>query len=637
MTDDVSLRLGSGSLVATDYRGNQAGAGLFFEDARLAVKSNDNFAPLQVASASGETDKDDYAVTHWDLEQNRDPVAWVQVVVHDSTATTSRDRAIKEHLTVSGGAAALVFFKDTGAVERYATGSDGEPEVAPVQDVRVYTVGDVLPRPLVVVHTGSGTVYRVSGTIGTQATVAVAGSRRYEAVAYQRELGTHTGSFGTRQNEYLFKSDRKGYLESATNALEALPKWMKIEAKALRAEVGMAECMVLVENVGLCRIGTDINADWDDSTVIPWAVLRETNAVVEIRDVTTTLNHFKSPLSKHALQINTNGVHLLTQPKCRSNTKPIIFENVDVVAGVEISDVVYDAHKGFVDSPSKYTIGPVSDYDQRKSMRQALATTSDGTTVIYTLGLLRDESNEVQLTDGVPQLRLRCYQLDDTGHINPNPSTVVDLDSVDGIPQPLEYEYDDLSHVVMEVAVSTAIIDEATGTATNEYGKIQIVKLLYHDGVWTVAPSYLLENAWIGQNTVSHLRVVGGRDATSTRTGDVVVSGGIGVGGTIWCQTMQTLSDATRKTGISTLRNCLSTVRSMVGTSWQWRNNGKPDTGFIAQDLARVVPTSVQTDPHDGTMSINYNSLMPYLSGAVQELAQRMDDLEADTKRQRLV
>lgn len=64
---------------------------------------------------------------------------------------------------------------------------------------------------------------------------------------------------------------------------------------------------------------------------------------------------------------------------------------------------------------------------------------------------------------------------------------------------------------------------------------------------------------------------------------------------------------------------------------------GKPDTGFIAQDLARVVPTSVQTDPHDGTMSINYNSLMPYLSGAVQELAQRMDDLEADTKRQRLV
>lgn len=637
---DASLRLGSGCLIATDYQGAQEGAGLFFNNDQLEVKTKQGLAPLQVASTLNVTNVTDdtyYAVTHHDLDQKRDPVAWVHMVVHDSTNGFAA--AVREQLRLDNGVMVIVFFKDTGRIAAYHIEDGNVVEINQPAGTRTYPVGTALPRPLIVVHTGSGTVYRVSGTIGQgEVVVTVCGSRRYEAVAYQRSIS----SSPERQNEYVFRSEGTRLMAERngvpiTHVIDALPRWDKIAAEELRAIPELAELLVLVEDVGLCSIQTS-GTSWADDVVIPWTVLRETRAVVEIRDVDTPNHFIKSPLSKHTLQITPNGVQLITRPACRSNTKPVTIEN-PIMVSIDIEDVRYDAYHGFANDARKYTIGPVEGYSDKKTIREALTTPDNEDNVIRTLLLHRDSTGSLELHDttGEPKLRLKTYTLDALtgrlpGSITSENMTMVDLHGAAGIPQPLEYENDDQSHVVMEVAICEAVEDPS-----NPYGKMRIIKLLYHNNVWTLAPSYLLENAWAGRDTVSHLRVVGGRDATSTRTGDVVVAGGMGVGGTIWCQTMQTLSDATKKTGISALQNCLTKVRSMIGTSWQWRNNGRFDSGFIAQDLVRVVPNAVHTDPHDGTMSINYNSLMPYLSGAVQELADRIDNLEeADRKKQRL-
>lgn len=616
---DTSIRLESDRLVPTSYDGNQQGAGLVFHGNEISVRDENNtLFPLRISRAETSLPSEErkwYAVTHDDLQQELEPVAWVHVVVN-SNATTEQ---IQVQLNGQPG---RVFFRQTGAIKLYAT--DGSS-----QDT-LYKAGHDLPKPLVVVHMPSGTVYTVSGTIGEgTATVDVVSSKeRYTAVAYERDI-TVAGV-----QEFVFQSTSKTYTKNLSGAdktiIDALPKWEKLNFKELRGK-GLSDALILVENVGLCRItdhGTNNSTKaWVDDVLIPWVVLRETNAYIQIRDAANSQHYYRSALSQHTLQVTSTGVHLLVRPRCSSNLSPIAFEHYVDVTNVSMTDTRYSPTQQFEDVLHSYMLGPVTDFNA--DTKRILQHNGE----IRTLALSRvQESNTPVLdSDGVPTVILKTWTYSTDGSIGPSPG-VTPIDAVNGLPRPLEYENDDLSTLVLEVAIREPEMDNKT--------RVRIVKLLWISenemGIWTVAPSYLFENAWSGQDTVSHLRVVGGRDAVSTRTGDIVVAGGIGVGGTVWCHSVQTLSCASRKIGITALHRGLDVVRQMLPASFRWKGTGQPETGFIAQDLAKVVPHSVHTDPVSGTMSVNYNSLMPYLCDGIQELDKRIERLESAAKRARI-
>jgi Chaperone of endosialidase/Secretion system C-terminal sorting domain len=85
-------------------------------------------------------------------------------------------------------------------------------------------------------------------------------------------------------------------------------------------------------------------------------------------------------------------------------------------------------------------------------------------------------------------------------------------------------------------------------------------------------------------------------------------------------------SDERMKKNIQNIPDALKKVKALEGKLYQWKidenaNSGMDKNiqiGFIAQDLARVLPESV-VKKEDGTYAVNYNSIIPVLTEAIKE------------------
>ena len=78
-------------------------------------------------------------------------------------------------------------------------------------------------------------------------------------------------------------------------------------------------------------------------------------------------------------------------------------------------------------------------------------------------------------------------------------------------------------------------------------------------------------------------------------------------------------------------------------TEFVWKENDKPDIGFIAQEVEKIIPEVVETskgflDTHiddesqDDVKTVSYSKLTPYLVDTIQELTKRIEELEKKVK-----
>lgn len=90
-------------------------------------------------------------------------------------------------------------------------------------------------------------------------------------------------------------------------------------------------------------------------------------------------------------------------------------------------------------------------------------------------------------------------------------------------------------------------------------------------------------------------------------------------------------SDRDTKTNIETMRTdyALECVRQMKGVKFDWKSNGEPSVGVIAQDMQEITPELVGRNP-EGKLSFNYDGLNGYLIPAIQYLAEKCEDLEEE-------
>jgi Chaperone of endosialidase len=79
-------------------------------------------------------------------------------------------------------------------------------------------------------------------------------------------------------------------------------------------------------------------------------------------------------------------------------------------------------------------------------------------------------------------------------------------------------------------------------------------------------------------------------------------------------------SDARFKENVADIHYGLDTVKALTGRAFTWIDSKKNDVGFIAQEVALVVPEVVSTDKK-GYHGVNYSGIVPVLVKAVQELA----------------
>jgi hypothetical protein len=66
----------------------------------------------------------------------------------------------------------------------------------------------------------------------------------------------------------------------------------------------------------------------------------------------------------------------------------------------------------------------------------------------------------------------------------------------------------------------------------------------------------------------------------------------------------------------------LSIIDRLTGVSWLWKKDKKQDAGVIAQEVEKVLPFAVVTDPTTGLKAVKYNALIAPLIESTKELHQ---------------
>jgi hypothetical protein len=131
--------------------------------------------------------------------------------------------------------------------------------------------------------------------------------------------------------------------------------------------------------------------------------------------------------------------------------------------------------------------------------------------------------------------------------------------------------------------------------------------------------------------------------SSSTTTGTLVVTGGIGLSGQVTAGTLYSngdvtaYSDARIKTNVEVISHALDKVCQIRGVTYTRTDNGdlergKRSTGVIAQEVEKVLPEAVvrdALDPENGTMGVNYGNLAGLLIEAIKELRQENLELKA--------
>jgi hypothetical protein len=100
--------------------------------------------------------------------------------------------------------------------------------------------------------------------------------------------------------------------------------------------------------------------------------------------------------------------------------------------------------------------------------------------------------------------------------------------------------------------------------------------------------------------------------------------------GTIKATDILLTSDERAKKNIVSLDtgDALEKICRIRPVSFDWRASGRADDGVIAQELQKIYPELVVTNP-DGSLSVKYTSLIGPIVAAIQELHQRDQQRQA--------
>lgn len=160
------------------------------------------------------------------------------------------------------------------------------------------------------------------------------------------------------------------------------------------------------------------------------------------------------------------------------------------------------------------------------------------------------------------------------------------------------------------------------------------------------SPPSLLTESWSlnvnGESTfVAPITVSTIVESTTPTNGSIVVNGGIGVGGNVNAQGYMTanifssLSDERQKKDITIIDSGLDLIRDIDAVRYKFKylnKKTKPDKkyhyGVIAQNLQeKGLGDLVVENKTNGSLSVDYNSLVGILIRSVQELEQKVKEL----------
>ena len=125
-----------------------------------------------------------------------------------------------------------------------------------------------------------------------------------------------------------------------------------------------------------------------------------------------------------------------------------------------------------------------------------------------------------------------------------------------------------------------------------------------------------------------------GAPAGNVGIGTTTPSEALEVAGNVKAGSFISTSDRRLKTNVETIRG-LEGILKLRGVRFTWIKDGQPEIGLIAQEIERVYPELVVTDPVTGLKAVKYQNLVSPLIQATKELESRVTDLERENARLR--
>jgi hypothetical protein len=147
-------------------------------------------------------------------------------------------------------------------------------------------------------------------------------------------------------------------------------------------------------------------------------------------------------------------------------------------------------------------------------------------------------------------------------------------------------------------------------------------------------------------NNGYHIKTFGGGDISSSA--NVYAAQTIGVGkvadsgyaidvanglGDIRASAFVTYSDRNLKQNINPINNALEKVMKLEAVSYEMKGNQKQEIGFIAQDVAKIIPEICAIGDDGEGKGIDYSRLTSMLVGAIKAQQQQIEELKAIIKK----
>jgi hypothetical protein len=117
-------------------------------------------------------------------------------------------------------------------------------------------------------------------------------------------------------------------------------------------------------------------------------------------------------------------------------------------------------------------------------------------------------------------------------------------------------------------------------------------------------------------------------ESTSTATGTLVVTGGVGVSGTIYTNNFVQTSSIELKENVNPISNALNTVLQLAGVTYDRKDTKEKDAGLIAEEVIKILPNVVAKDQNGDPIGIHYTKLIAYLVESIKELKLEIENLK---------
>jgi len=140
------------------------------------------------------------------------------------------------------------------------------------------------------------------------------------------------------------------------------------------------------------------------------------------------------------------------------------------------------------------------------------------------------------------------------------------------------------------------------------------------------------------QPSTGSLSLGGGTASTSTTTGTIIVTGGIGLSGALYAGAdvvAYASSDIRLKENVSKIDNSLEKLSKISGYQYYWNSVAKEmypertelDVGVIAQEVQEALPSAV-VEREDGYLAVNYDKIIPLLIESIKILKEELDTIK---------